>query len=83
MHFNEPGRTHWEGLATGSAALAAGGFTAFFDMPLNSSPPVIDGAAFDAKLAAARAVLVRRLRPLGRARARAASTGSRSSPSAA
>ena len=39
VHFNEPGRTHWEGLATGSAALAAGGFTAFFDMPLNSSPP--------------------------------------------
>jgi allantoinase len=55
VHFNEPGRTHWEGLATGSAALAAGGFTALFDMPLNSSPPVVDGAAFDAKLAAARA----------------------------
>src|SRR4051795_912640 len=55
VHFNEPGRTHWEGLATGSAALAAGGFTAFFDMPLNSSPPTIDAAAFDAKLAAARA----------------------------
>jgi allantoinase len=55
VHFNEPGRTHWEGLATGSAALAAGGFTAFFDMPLNSTPPVVDGAAFDAKLAAARA----------------------------
>jgi len=55
VHFNEPGRTHWEGLETGTAALAAGGFTAFFDMPLNSSPPVIDGAAFDAKLLAARA----------------------------
>jgi allantoinase len=55
VHFNEPGRTHWEGLATGSAALAAGGYTAFFDMPLNSSPPVVDGAAFDAKLAAAQA----------------------------
>jgi len=55
VHFNEPGRTHWEGLQTGSAALAAGGYTAFFDMPLNSSPPVVDGAAFDAKLAAARA----------------------------
>jgi allantoinase len=55
VHFNEPGRTDWEGFATGTAALAAGGFTAFFDMPLNSSPPVIDGAAFDAKLAAARA----------------------------
>jgi allantoinase len=55
VHFNEPGRTHWEGLETGTAALAAGGFTAFFDMPLNSSPPTTDGAAFDAKLAAARA----------------------------
>ncbi|WP_028066209.1 allantoinase AllB [Solirubrobacter soli] len=55
VHFNEPGRTHWEGFATGSAALAAGGYTAFFDMPLNSSPPVVDGAAFDAKLEAARA----------------------------
>jgi allantoinase len=53
VHFNEPGRTHWEGLATGCAALAAGGFTAFFDMPLNSTPPVVDGAAFDAKAAAA------------------------------
>jgi allantoinase len=58
VHFNEPGRTHWEGIATGSAALAAGGFTAYCDMPLNSTPPVIDGAAFDAKLAAARAASV-------------------------
>ncbi len=55
VHFNEPGRTHWEGQQTGTAALAAGGFTGFFDMPLNSSPPTIDGAAFDAKLLAARA----------------------------
>ena len=54
VHFNEPGRTHWEGLATGSAALAAGGFTAFFDMPLNSSPPTVDAAGFDAKLEAAK-----------------------------
>lgn len=55
VHFNEPGRSHWEGLRTGTAALAAGGFTAFFDMPLNSSPPLLDGPAFDAKLQAARA----------------------------
>ncbi len=53
VHFNEPGRTHWEGIKTGSAALAAGGFSAYFDMPLNSTPPVTDGAAFDAKLEAA------------------------------
>ncbi|MFT3787986.1 MAG: allantoinase AllB [Tepidisphaeraceae bacterium] len=55
VHFNEPGRTEWEGFATGSAALAAGGGTCFFDMPLNSSPPTLDGPSFDLKLAAARA----------------------------
>ena len=44
VHFNEPGRTEWEGLDTGSAALAAGGGTTFFDMPLNSEPPVLDAA---------------------------------------
>ena len=52
VHFNEPGRTDWEGFATGTAALAAGGGTAFCDMPLNSFPPVLDGASFDAKAAA-------------------------------
>lgn len=41
VHFNEPGRSNWEGIATGSQALAAGGGTVFFDMPLNSSPPVV------------------------------------------
>ena len=55
VHFNEPGRTEWEGFETGSSALAAGGGTCFFDMPLNSSPPTLDGASFDLKLAAARA----------------------------
>ena len=54
VHFNEPGRTEWEGISTGSAALAAGGATLFFDMPLNSSPPVLDAASFDLKLAAMR-----------------------------
>jgi len=53
VHFNEPGRTEWEGFSTGSSALAAGGGTMFFDMPLNSSPPVLDGESFDLKLAAA------------------------------
>jgi allantoinase len=53
VHFNEPGRTEWEGFATGSSALAAGGGTLFFDMPLNSSPPVLDRGGFDLKLAAA------------------------------
>lgn len=49
VHFNEPGRADWEGFATGSAALAAGGGTSFIDMPLNSSPPVLDLASFIAK----------------------------------
>ena len=55
VHFNEPGRTDWEGFDTGTAALSAGGGTLFFDMPLNSTPPVLDAAAFDAKVAAAEA----------------------------
>ncbi len=46
VHFNEPGRTEWEGFATGSAALAAGGGTMFIDMPLNSHPPVLDVGSF-------------------------------------
>ncbi len=44
VHFNEPGRAEWEGLSTGSSSLAAGGGTWFCDMPLNSTPPVIDAA---------------------------------------
>lgn len=54
VHFNDPGRSDWEGIRTGSAALAAGGGSCFFDMPLNSSPPTLDGPSFDAKLSAAR-----------------------------
>lgn len=42
VHFNEPGRSDWEGLETGSKSLAAGGATSFIDMPLNSTPPVIN-----------------------------------------
>ncbi len=53
VHFNEPGRTDWEGFATGSRAAAAGGTTTVFDMPLNAHPPTIDGPAFDAKRGAA------------------------------
>lgn len=49
VHFNEPGRAEWEGLASGSAALAAGGGAWFCDMPLNSTPPVLDAATFAEK----------------------------------
>ncbi len=53
VHFNEPGRTDWEGIETGSRALAAGGGTMFFDMPLNAHPPTLDAESFRLKLAAA------------------------------
>lgn len=53
VHFNEPGRTEWEGFDSGSAALSAGGGSCFFEMPLNASPPTLDKESFDLKLAAA------------------------------
>jgi allantoinase len=56
VHLNDPGRAEWEGFATGTAALAAGGTTTAIDMPLNAIPPTIDSAAFAAKVAAARGV---------------------------
>jgi len=55
VHFNEPGRTHWEGWATGSRALAAGGATSCIEMPLNAHPPTLDRESFNAKRAAAEA----------------------------
>jgi allantoinase len=51
LHFNEPGRTEWEGGATGSRALAAGGGTLFFDMPLNSTPCTLNAAEVQRKRA--------------------------------
>ena len=54
-HFNEPGRTHWEGFATGTRALAAGGMTAYVEMPLNAHPPTCDAQSLDLKVAAAEA----------------------------
>lgn len=53
VHLNEPGRTEWEGFATGTAAAAAGGITTLVDMPLNSSPVTTSVAALQAKQAAA------------------------------
>ena len=52
VHFNEPGRTHWEGMRTGSMAAAAGGVTTIVDMPLNNLPAVVNQEIFDSKLAA-------------------------------
>lgn len=52
-HINEPGRTEWEGFATGTRAAAAGGFTTIVDMPLNCLPETIDVPALEAKRKAA------------------------------
>lgn len=53
VHFNDPGRTEWETIMTGSRALAAGGGVLYFDMPLNCSPCTLDAKNFKAKLAVA------------------------------
>jgi len=58
LHFNEPGRTEWEGAETGSYALAAGGGTTFFDMPLNSTPCTVTAREVDRKRAALEAASI-------------------------
>ncbi len=52
-HLNEPGRTEWEGFATGTRAAAAGGYTTIVDMPLNCLPETTDVRALEAKRRAA------------------------------
>lgn len=49
VHFNEPGREHWEGYRTGTMAAAAGGVTTVLEMPLNSTPPTINRALLEHK----------------------------------
>jgi len=53
VHLNEPGRTEWEGFATGTKAAASGGVTTVIDMPLNAIPPTTTLEGFKVKLAAA------------------------------
>jgi allantoinase len=50
VHFNQPGHEDWEGIQTGSSALAVGGGTVFIDMPLNSIPVTTTKVALEAKL---------------------------------
>ena len=57
VHLDEPGRTEWEGFATGTAAAAAGGVTTVVDMPLNSVPVTTSVDALEAKRAASRGKL--------------------------
>ena len=54
VHFNEPGRTDWEGFATGTAAAAAGGCTCVVEMPLNAIPATTSVEALDLKREAAK-----------------------------
>lgn len=54
VHLNEPGRTQWEGFATGTQAAAAGGVTTVIDMPLNAIPPTTTVQNFNLKIEAAR-----------------------------
>jgi allantoinase len=58
VHFNEPGRAEWEGAATGSRALAAGGGAVFFDMPLNSTPCTLNAREVRNKRAALEAASI-------------------------
>lgn len=48
VHFREPGLTHKEDLESASKACAAGGVTAFLEMP-NTKPPAITMAGVEAK----------------------------------
>lgn len=53
VHLNEPGRTAWEGFASGTAAAAVGGVTLLVDMPLNSDPPTTTVVDVERKVASA------------------------------
>lgn len=53
VHLRTPGGTHKEDFATGTAAALAGGFTTVLDMP-NTTPPTVDAASLDARVALAR-----------------------------
>ena len=48
VHFREPGGSHKETWESGSKSAAAGGVTTVVDQP-NTSPPTVDGDAFDEK----------------------------------
>ncbi len=53
VHLRTPGGTQKEDFATGTAAALAGGFTTVLDMP-NTTPPTVDAASLDARVALAR-----------------------------
>lgn len=54
VHLNEPGRTEWEGFATGTQSAASGGVTTVIDMPLNAIPPTTNIKNLNIKLESAK-----------------------------
>ena len=50
VHFDDPGFTHREDFASGTAAAADGGVTCVVDMPCTSLPPVTDTNSLANKL---------------------------------
>ena len=52
VHFYDPGYTHKEDFAHGTAFAAQGGITTVIDMPCTSDPPVSDAFNLQAKLSA-------------------------------
>lgn len=54
VHFNEPGREHWEGFETGTKAAAAGGTTSAVVMPLNALPAIVTADLLEKKVAASK-----------------------------
>lgn len=50
VHFDDPGFTHREDFASGTAAAAAGGVTCIADMPCTSLPPITDTETLERKL---------------------------------
>ncbi|MCB0791683.1 MAG: dihydroorotase [Flavobacteriales bacterium] len=57
VHFREPGLTHKEDIAHGSAAAVAGGITSFMEMP-NTKPPALTRELLEEKYAIAHATSV-------------------------
>lgn len=54
VHLNEPGRTEWEGFASGTQSAASGGVTTVIDMPLNAIPPTTNIKNLNTKLNSAK-----------------------------
>ena len=54
VHFSEPRPDAYEGFLTGTMAAAAGGITTVIEMPLNASPPTINGHHLQRKQAVVR-----------------------------